>query len=181
MFKLLYDCIKSFFESKSLILKIKILELEKQKIKCNLGLALYKVKADLQIEKIKTSLESEKQLLFQRTRKPMVKEFDSGQWSAKEGSKQALNTLIEQFQIENQFLYKRELDRWNVATDNKKFPSQMKAKVIFSDHLVSVLDPKDKAFELIIEEAKELVPQLLLHPNEEVRMLVERYLKTKGD
>lgn len=175
----LLNYLKLFLSSKTLALKIKLLEQEQKQAKLDLYLRIYKFRADLEFEKIKLNLEKQKEQLFQKSRKPLVQEFDSGLWNGESGANLALDTKIEEFQIQNGFIYKREINRWRVASDNKRYSYRMLAKVLFSDDLVSILDPKDAAFRILVNEAKDLVPHLLLHPNDEVRSLVETYLEDK--
>ena len=53
---------------------------------------------------------------------------------------------------------------------------------MFCDKLTEVLDPEDEAIQIILKEAIAVVPQLLVHPNQRVRELVEKFYKNnKGE
>jgi hypothetical protein len=109
-------------------------------------------------------------------------QFISGEFSKEGGADSDLDSKIEGYRLENKYKYFRELDRCCLSTNSKAYSWQKRANVIFTDKLEDAVDPKDLAIKLIIDEATQVVPQLLVHPNDEVRRLVKKYIdnNTKG-
>ena len=107
--------------------------------------------------------------------------FFSNCWTKMDHAEKEVRGKAEVHKISHQYRYSREI-YIGLTADNtsKTHPFKMKLDMVFSNDLEPVLDPRDEALKLIFNEAAELLPQLLVHPNEQIREVAKKFYKQKA-
>lgn len=178
LLKIIENQLKQVELEKRLLVDKTEIEHQRQLLALKNSLEVEKIEAELAQEKAKLALlKKEQEQLSMSVR---VVEFDSGPWSGESGAINDLEQKMKTFQLQNGYKYATTLNEWSLKAADSVYKYHRKRKVVFGNHLYEVLDPKEEAIKLIIQEAVEVIPQLLVHPNEEVRKLVEKFHK-KGD
>jgi len=112
-------------------------------------------------------------------RKDIIIDFCSREWTGEQGADKEIDTKIEVYQLTNNYKFFREISRWNERPEKSANHVVKASTVLFSDDLVEVLDAKDEVMKLLLNQAIDLLPHLLLSPNQEIRKLAEKFTEHK--
>ena len=104
-----------------------------------------------------------------------VQEFDSEEWftASADFTRNVARKKAMAFQIAEGYKYETIIYEWDVATESSK-KMRSKCRAAFSDNPIEIFDANDAVIKIILNEIKEVVPHLLVHPNEKVRAIAEK-------
>jgi len=134
------------------------------------------------LDKIKLKAEeilAETQTEASKKKAVTVLEFDSAEWNtaSSDFTRNVTRKKAIAFQIAEGYRYMTTIYEWDVGTESTK-TMRSKCNAAFSDNPIEIFNANDEIIKIILDEVKEVVPLLLVHPNEKIRAIAEKVYQT---
>ena len=109
----------------------------------------------------------------------VVQDFDSGAWgqSSREYTRNVARKKAIAFQMQEKYKYITIINEWEAATDSANYPSRSQCTAAFSNSPIEIFNANDEVIKILLNEVKEVIPQLLIHPDVGVRAIAEKITK----
>jgi hypothetical protein len=111
--------------------------------------------------------------------KVVEKTFRSPGWDQPDLARRAVKKLAKTYALSHSYKYHKIMDIWSEANATSGWCEGV-CICIYSNDPFELVDPTEEVVRTILQEAQEIVPGLLLHPNRKVRDLVSRVMENKN-